>query len=86
MYDKIVRQVSFVKSYDKSTIGLFLKSSSTTDESAIVEISPKSRSLRAILRRTRRMILPERVFGRPGAFWMISGCAIGPMRCLTENK
>ena len=86
MCDKIMCPISFIKDYDKLNIGLFLKSSSTTDESAIVEISPKSRSLRAILRRTRRIILPERVFGRPGAFWMISGCAIGPMRCLTENK
>jgi hypothetical protein len=29
-------------------------------------------SLAAILRRMRRMILPERVFGRPGAHWIRS--------------
>jgi Flp pilus assembly protein TadG len=33
----------------------------------------------AILRRMRRMILPERVFGRPGANWIRSGLAIGPI-------
>ena len=25
------------------------------------------------------MILPERVFGRPGAHWMTSGVAVGPI-------
>lgn len=39
---------------------LFWKSCSTTDESASVEMSPRSRSSQAILRRTRRMILPAR--------------------------
>lgn len=38
-----------------------------------------SSSLLAILRRMRRMILPDRVFGRPGAQWMTSGVATGPM-------
>jgi hypothetical protein len=42
--------------------------SSTTAGSAKVEVSPSwSCSLAAILRRMRRMILPERVFGRLGA-------------------
>ena len=41
---------------------------STTLESARVEISPRlSSSLQAILRRMRRMIFPERVFGKAGA-------------------
>jgi len=40
----------------------------TTPGSARVEISPRpSYSAVAILRRIRRMIFPERVFGRPGA-------------------
>jgi hypothetical protein len=30
------------------------------------------------LRRMRRMILPDRVFGRPGASRIVSGCAKGP--------
>ena len=37
---------------------LFWKSWSTTEESASVEMSPRSRSSQAILRSTRRMILP----------------------------
>jgi len=42
--------------------------SSTTVGSANVEVSPNVLiSLAAILRKIRRMILPERVFGRPGA-------------------
>ena len=42
--------------------------SSTTAGSASVEVSPRlPDSSSAILRRMRRMILPERVFGRPGA-------------------
>ena len=33
------------------------------------------------------MILPERVFGRPGANWIISGVAIGPISLRTQcNK
>lgn len=42
---------------------LFWKSCSTTEESASVEISPRSRSLQAILRSTRRMILPAECWG-----------------------
>ena len=46
----------------------FCTSSITTSGSASVEVSPKlSVSFAAILRRIRRMILPLRVFGRPGA-------------------
>lgn len=37
---------------------LFLKSSSTTEESASVEMSPRSFSSQAIFRSTRRMIFP----------------------------
>ena len=45
-----------------------LMSSSTTLGSASVLVSPRlSSSLVATLRRMRRMILPDRVFGRPGA-------------------
>jgi hypothetical protein len=46
----------------------FCTNSATTPGSASVEVSPKfSVSFAAILRRIRRMILPLRVFGRPGA-------------------
>jgi antitoxin HicB len=59
--------------------------SSTTAGSASVEVSPRLEgSSSAILRRMRRMILPERVFGRPGANWMRSGEAIGPMSLRTQ--
>src|SRR5205823_13127827 len=45
-----------------------LTRSSTTAGSASVEVSPRlPYSSSTILRRMRRMILPERVFGRPGA-------------------
>ena len=55
-------------------------SSSTTEGSARVEMSPMSSvSSVAILRRIRRMILPERVLGRFGAQWITSGVAMGPM-------
>ena len=30
------------------------------------------------------MILPERVLGRPGAHWMTSGVAIGPISLRTQ--
>ncbi|MNO00387.1 hypothetical protein D3C81_2202660 [compost metagenome] len=30
------------------------------------------------------MILPERVFGRPGAHWITSGEAIGPISLRTQ--
>mmetsp|Transcript_3434 Transcript_3434/g.7500 ORF Transcript_3434/g.7500 Transcript_3434/m.7500 type:complete len:253 (-) Transcript_3434:511-1269(-) len=56
----------------------------TTVGSARVLMSPReSSSLFAILRRMRRIILPERVFGRPGAQWMTSGVAMGPMALRT---
>ena len=49
----------------------FATRSATTAGSASVEVSPScSCSFAAILRRIRRMILPERVFGSPGAHWM----------------
>ena len=55
-------------------------SDATTDGSARVEVSPSwSGAFSAILRRMRRMILPERVFGRPGAHCRWSGVAIGPI-------
>jgi hypothetical protein len=38
----------------------------------------------AILRKILRMILPERVFGRPGANWIWSGDAIGPISLRTQ--
>src|SRR6202035_5125358 len=63
----------------------FLTRSSTTAGSASVEVSPRlPGSSSAILRRMRRMILPERVFGRPGANWIWSGEAIGPMSLRTH--
>src|SRR6266513_2085352 len=59
--------------------------SSTTPGSASVEVSPRlPYSSSAILRRMRRMILPERVFGRLGANWMRSGEAIGPIALRTQ--
>src|SRR3954451_2259847 len=58
--------------------------SSTTLGSARVEVSPRlPNSFSAILRRMRRMILPERVLGRPGANWITSGEAIGPISLRT---
>src|SRR5215469_9784126 len=58
----------------------FLRRSSTTVGSARVEVSPRlAVSPSAILRRMRRMILPERVLGRPGANWITSGLAMGPI-------
>ena len=36
-------------------------------------------SFPAILRKIRRMIFPERVFGSPGAHWIMSKVAIGPI-------
>ena len=63
----------------------FCTRSSTTAGSASVEVSPRLEgSSSAILRRMRRMILPERVFGRPGANWIWSGEAIGPMSLRTQ--
>ena len=52
---------------------------------ASVEMSPSwSGAFSAILRRMRRMILPERVFGRPGAHCSWSGVAIGPISLRTQ--
>src|SRR5580692_4204090 len=62
-----------------------LTRSSTTAGSAKVEVSPRlPYSSSAILRRMRRMIFPERVFGRLGANWMRSGEAIGPISVRTH--
>ena len=57
---------------------------STRLGSASVEVSPRlPNSFSAILRRIRRMILPLRVFGRPGVKWMMSGLAMGPISLRT---
>src|SRR3990167_505180 len=57
----------------------------TTAGSARVVVSPRfSSSLAAILRRMRRMILPERVLGRPGAHWIRSGRAMAPISFATR--
>src|SRR6185312_15591953 len=49
----------------------FSTRSVTTPGSAKVDVSPRlSVSFAAILRRIRRMILPLRVFGSPGAHWI----------------
>ena len=53
-------------------------SASTTDGSANVLISPRlSVSCAATLRKMRRIIFPERVFGRPGVIKILSGVAKG---------
>jgi hypothetical protein len=53
--------------------------------SASVVVSPRLlKSSPAILRRMRRMILPERVFGRPDENWIMSGEAIGPISLRTQ--
>jgi len=53
---------------DQSYPGRLATRFSTTEGSASVLVSPRlSNSFSAILRRMRRMILPERVLGRPGA-------------------
>src|SRR5947209_5114029 len=63
----------------------FLIRSSTTAGSASVEASPSApTSSSAILRRMRRMIFPERVLGRPGANWITSGAAMGPISLRTQ--
>ena len=67
-----------------ASAGRSLKRVSTTLSSAIVETSPRSRSPMAILRKTRLMILPERVLGSPGASCMKSGVANGPIFFRTE--
>src|SRR3954470_21248448 len=63
----------------------FSTRSSTTAGSASVEGSPRLLgSSLAFLRRIGRMILPGRVFGRPGANWIWSGDAIGPISLRTQ--
>src|SRR5581483_3437146 len=58
---------------------------STTVGSASVEISPRFDVWpSAILRRIRRMILPERVFGSAGVKWIFSGAASAPMSWRTS--
>ena len=53
-----------------SMAACFLMMRSTTSELASVEMSPSwSDWLEAIFLRMRRMIFPERVFGRPGTTW-----------------
>ena len=51
---------------------------STTDGSASVVVSPSAWSS-ATSRSSRRMILPERVFGRSSVNRTVFGLAIGPM-------
>eukprot|EP00967_Tisochrysis_lutea_P049927 scaffold61302_cov33-Tisochrysis_lutea.AAC.2 len=63
---------------------------STIDGSASVDTSPSwSHSRHAILRKIRRMILPDRVLGSPGVTTMQSGIAMPPMpvrtACLSEG-
>ena len=61
--------------------------SSTTDGSANVEVSPRfSKSPSAIFLKILLIILPERVFGRAGAFCNKSGFAIGPISFETNKK
>src|SRR3546814_4977811 len=66
-------------------------SPSTRLGSASVDVSPSDpKSFSAILRKIRRMILPERVLGRPGVRWIWSGVAIGPISlrtcCLSRSE
>lgn len=73
-------------SWMKSTWGLLRNKLSTTEESAMVVTSPIFLSFFATCLSTRRMILPERVFGSPGEFWMTSGVAKGPILERTKKK
>ena len=57
-------------------------SSFTTDGSASVVVSPRAR-FSATSRSSRRMILPERVFGSSGVKTMLAGFAIAPILCAT---
>ncbi|SLN72016.1 hypothetical protein PAM7971_03857 [Pacificibacter marinus] len=41
-------------------------------------------SFSAIFLRMRRMILPDLVLGKPGAHWMKSGLAMGPISVRTH--
>merc|ERR1712066_724960 len=50
-----------------TTSFLFYCRAGIIEGSAMVEVSPSSLSSAAILRRMRRMILPERVFGSDGS-------------------
>ena len=59
--------------------GVIEKSCSTTLVSAMVLVSPSSWSFLAIFLNTLRIILPERVLGRPGALCMASGAANLPI-------
>jgi hypothetical protein len=47
-----------------------IRNTATTSGLASVEMSPKSDSPAAILRRMRRMIFPERVLGNPSQNWI----------------
>jgi len=52
-----------------------------------VEVSPKFEvSFEAIFLKIRRIILPERVLGRPGTIWILSGFAIGPISFVTVPR
>src|SRR3954471_9619704 len=60
-------------------------SASTMVGSASVDVSPKpSVAPSAILRRIRRMILPDRVFGSDGVKWIFSGAENAPMSWRTS--
>src|SRR5438270_4680795 len=60
-------------------------SASTMVGSASVEVSPRpSLAPSAILRRMRRMILPDRVLGSAGVKWIFSGAASAPMSWRTS--
>lgn len=58
---------------------LVVNNSSNIDSSAIVEMSPKSVSLRMTFDRIRRIILPERVFGNALIGCITSGAANAPI-------
>ena len=62
-------------------------SSATIPGSASVEISPSSAmaiaGFSASLRKIRRMIFPERVFGKPSENCIASGVAMGPISLRT---
>lgn len=73
------------QNYVEALSGLFLNNISTIDSSARVDVSPTFLSLMAILRKILRIILPDLVFGKPGAYWITSGMAKGPIFSRTEN-
>lgn len=78
-----------VKSADEDYLlpsGRLLNSCSTMLSSAKVEMSPTSWSLMAIFLKTRLIIFPDLVFGSPGACWITSGIANGPIFSRTEMK